>query len=136
MNKTKAAAGLVLRYLTVSALVGGRDWEIPANLEYRIAGGIRALPGGIVLNEVALVPEPAIIYDRKDPDFWTAIIGGDDTGRRAPPGLGDEPMKLLERKAGGRVAVSRYNLLRLGDGHFERGRRFMHGLIVDIRRRR
>ena len=80
MNKTKAAAGLVLRYLTVRALIRGRDWEIPANLEYRIAGGIRALLGGIVLNEVALMPEPAIIYDRKDPDFWTAIIGGDDTG--------------------------------------------------------
>ena len=51
---------------------------MPTNLEYKIAAGVRALPGGVVLNEVALTPEPAIIYDRKDPDFWTAIIAGDD----------------------------------------------------------
>ena len=51
---------------------------MPVNLEDKIAGGVRALPGGVLLNEVALMPAPAIIYDRKDPDFWTAIIGGDD----------------------------------------------------------
>ena len=78
MNKTKAAAALVLRYLTARALFRRTEWEVPANLEYKIAAGVRALPGGVVLNEVALTPEPAIIYDRKDPDFWTAIIAGDD----------------------------------------------------------
>ena len=78
MNKTKAAADLVLRYFTARALFRRTDWEVPTNLEYKIAAGVRALPGGVVLNEVALTPEPAIIYDRKDPDFWTAIIAGDD----------------------------------------------------------
>jgi hypothetical protein len=78
MNKTKVAAGLVLRYLTARALFRRTDREVPANLEDKIAGGVRAFPGGVLLNEVALTPAPAIIYDRKDPDFWTAIIGGDD----------------------------------------------------------
>ena len=78
MNKTKVAAALVLRYLTARALFRRTDWDVPANLERKIAGGIRALPGGVLLNEVALMPEPAILYDRKDPEFWAAIIGGDD----------------------------------------------------------
>ena len=78
MTKTKAAAALVLRYLTARALFRRTEWEVPMNLEYKIAAGVRALPGGVVLNEVALMPQPAIIYDRKDPDFWTAIIAGDD----------------------------------------------------------
>jgi hypothetical protein len=79
MNKTKAAAALVLRYLTARALFRKTDWDIPTNLERKIAGGIRALPGGVLLNEVALMPEPAIVYDRNDPEFWAAIIGGDDS---------------------------------------------------------
>jgi len=78
MNKTKAAADLVLRYLTARALFRRTDWEVPVNLEYKIAAGVRALPGGVLLNEVALMPEPVIIYDRKDPDFWTAVLAGDD----------------------------------------------------------
>jgi hypothetical protein len=78
MNKAKAAAALVLRYLTARALFRRTDWEVPVNLEYKIAAGVRALPGGVLLNEVALMPEPVIIYDRKDPDFWTAVIAGDD----------------------------------------------------------
>ena len=78
MNETKAAAALVLRYLTARALFRRTEWEVPTNLEYKIAAGVRAIPGGVVLNEVALMPQPAIIYDRKDPEFWTAIIAGDD----------------------------------------------------------
>ena len=52
MTKTKAAAALVLRYLTVRALLRRTDWEVPVNLEDKIAGGVRALPGGVLLNEV------------------------------------------------------------------------------------
>jgi hypothetical protein len=78
MSKSKAAADLVLRYLTARALFRRTDWEVPADLEYKIAGGVRALHGGVLLNEVALMTTPTIIYDRKDPDFWTAIVGGDD----------------------------------------------------------
>jgi hypothetical protein len=31
-----------------------------------------------LLNEVTMGRTPAIVYDRKDPDFWAAVIGGDD----------------------------------------------------------
>ena len=78
MSKTKAAAHLVLRYLTARALVRETPWEVPPNLEYLIGRGIRSLPGGVVINEVPLKPAPAIIYDRKDPKFWSAIIGGEE----------------------------------------------------------
>jgi len=54
-------------------------------------------------------------------------------GRKAP-GLGDDPMMLLERRAGGRVVVAGRHLLRLGDGNFARGKRFMHGLMAKLRR--
>jgi hypothetical protein len=39
--------------------------------------------------------------------------------RRSPPGLGEDRTQLLERRAGGRVAVSTYDLLRLGDDDCE-----------------
>lgn len=79
MSKTKAAADLVLRYLTARALFRQVPWEMPANLEYLIGRGIRLLPGGVVINEVPLQPVPAIIDDRKDPSFWSAIIGGEES---------------------------------------------------------
>jgi len=56
-------------------------------------------------------------------------------GGRKAPGLGDDPMQLLERRAGGRIAVPASRLLRLGDGRYDRGRQFMHGLIASLRRR-
>jgi hypothetical protein len=55
-------------------------------------------------------------------------------GRKAA-GLGDDPMRLLERRAGGRIVVAGHNLLRLGDGNFAKGREFMHGLVAKLRRR-
>ena len=55
-------------------------------------------------------------------------------GRKAP-GLGDDPMMLLERRADGRVVVAGHHLLRLGDGDFAKGKQFMHGLIAKLRRR-
>jgi len=48
-------------------------------------------------------------------------------GRKAA-GLGDDPMRLLERRAGGRIVVAGHHLLRLGDGNFAKGKRFIHGL--------
>jgi len=77
MNRTRAAAELVLRYLTARALFRQAPWEVPPNLEYLIGRGVRLLPGGVLINEVPLMPRPAIIYDRKDPMFWSAIIGGE-----------------------------------------------------------
>ena len=55
-------------------------------------------------------------------------------GRKAA-GLGDDPMMLLERRAGGRVVVGGHHLLRLGDGNFAKGKRFMHSLVARIRLR-
>ena len=43
---------------------------------------------------------------------------------------------LIQRKAGGRVAVAGYHILRLGDGRFDLGRRFMHTAIRQIRAQR
>jgi len=45
-------------------------------------------------------------------------------------------LKVLERKAGGRVVVPGRHVLRLGDGDFARGRRFLHSAITQVRRRR
>ncbi len=85
MSKTKIAADLVLRYLTARALFRGTPWEPPSNLEYQIGRGVRALTGGVIVNEIALRPTPAIIDDRKDLDFWAAIIGGDDSVIKMDP---------------------------------------------------
>jgi len=79
MTKTKAAADLVARYLTARALFRQTPWELPSNLEDLIGRGVRLLPDGVLVNEVPLQPAPAIIYDRKDPMFWSAIIGGEDS---------------------------------------------------------
>ena len=77
MNRTRAAAELVLRCLTARALFRQTPWEMPPNLEYLIGRGVRLLPGGVLINEVLLARTPAIIDDRKDPMFWSAIIGGE-----------------------------------------------------------
>ena len=50
---------------------------------------------------------------------------GSERPHDAPP--------LLKRKAGGGVAVSGYHLLRLGDGRFDRGWRFIRRVVNDIR---
>jgi hypothetical protein len=49
-------------------------------------------------------------------------------GGKAQPGLGD-PMQLLARKAGGRVTVTGLLPATMGDGRYDPGRRFLHGLI-------
>src|SRR6202140_2259882 len=56
--------------------------------------------------------------------------------RGSPSDRRSRVQHMLERKAGGRVVVSGYHLLRLGDGRFDRGRRFMERIISDIRARR
>src|SRR5437763_8534956 len=78
MSNTKAAADLVLRYLIAMALFRGIEFKPPKNLEHQIRAGVRYPAGGVLLNEVTVRLIPAIIYDRKDPDFWAAVIGGDD----------------------------------------------------------
>ena len=56
--------------------------------------------------------------------------------RAASLDLVDTTAPLIERRAGGRVVVPGYHLLRLGDGRFDVGRRFMHSLVWQIRRQR
>jgi hypothetical protein len=53
--------------------------------------------------------------------------------RSKPSGSGsatdNSEFRVLERKAGGRVVVPAAHLLRLGDGDFAKGRKYMHGLL-------
>jgi len=95
MSKTKAAADLVARYLTARALFRRAPWEMPANLEYLIGRGERLLPGGVLINEVPLTPAPAIIYDRKDPKFWSAIVGGEESAIDMPPAEQEQVRQLV-----------------------------------------
>jgi len=59
-----------------------------------------------------------------------------NAGRGAQAGLGDDLLNVLERRAGGRVVVPAHHVLRIGDGRFDLGRRFLHGIIGQIRARR
>ena len=70
-----------------------------------------------------------------DPKVVALAIDEKLSDGRKVPGLGDDPMQLLERRAGGRVVVAGHHLLRLGDGNFAKGKRFMHSLIARIRHR-
>jgi len=70
-----------------------------------------------------------------DPLLVALAIDEKLRGGRQTPGLGDDPMMLLERRAGGRIVVAGHHLLRLGDGNFANGKRFMHSLIARIRHR-
>lgn len=70
-----------------------------------------------------------------DPVEVALAIEAKMRGGRPSPGLSD-PLRVLERRAGGRVVVSGYHIRRLGDGRFDRGRRFLHALISGIRARR
>src|SRR5690348_7810969 len=85
MDNIKVAADLVLRYVITRALFRGAVIKPPPNLEHQIRGGVRFLARGVLLNEVTMGRTPAIVYDRKDPDFWAAIIGGDDSAIELEP---------------------------------------------------
>ena len=96
--------------------------------------------------EGGVVPHEGRVEDRDDegdfllsPDLdpMAVALAIDEKLRdaRKAAGLGDDPMQLLERRAGGRVVVAGHHLLRLGDGNFAKGKRFMHSLIARIRHR-
>jgi len=51
-------------------------------------------------------------------------------------GTADDALWPLERKGGGRVVLRRRHILRLGDGRFDKGRAFLHGLAKEVRARR
>ena len=90
MDKMTAAADLVCRYVIARALFRSKVLKLPANLEHQIRSGVRYVAGGVLLNEVTLGCSPAIIHDRKDPDFWAAVIAGDDRA------IDMEPAQLAE----------------------------------------
>ena len=71
-----------------------------------------------------------------DPRLLATEIDAKLHGGRLRAGLGDEALQLLERRAGGRVAVPGRHILRLGDGRFDLGRRFLLGVIGKSRGRR
>ena len=76
------------------------------------------LPGDIDPMQVALAIDESLRHGRK------------------VPSLGDDPMQLSERRIGRRVVVAGHHLLRLGDGNFAKGKRFMHRLVARLRQRR
>ena len=80
--------------------------------------------------------EFALPSDIDPAEVALAIHAKLQAGRGAQAGLGDDLLNVLERRAGGRVVVPGYHLLRLGDGRFDRGRKFMHGVVAQIRGRR
>ena len=93
--------------------------------------------GGVVPHEGRVENDDGDFLLPLDVDPMAIALAVDETLRdgRKTPGLGDDPMQLLERRAGGRVVVAGHHLLRLGDGNFAKGKRFIHSLIARIRHR-
>ena len=96
--------------------------------------------------EGGVVPHEGRVEDQSDDEDFllpadvdpiTVALALDEKLRhgQTTPGLGDDPMMLLERRAGGRIVVGGHHLLRLGDGNFAKGKRFMHSLIATVRHR-
>ena len=96
--------------------------------------------------EGGVVPHEGRVEDRDnegdfllppDVDPMAVALAIDEKLRdaRKAAGLGDDPLQLLERRAGGRVVVAGHHLLRLGDGNFAKGKRFISALIARIRHR-
>jgi hypothetical protein len=94
--------------------------------------------GGIVPHEGRVVEQnndsDFLLPPDVDPMLVALAIDEKLRAGRTAAGLGDDPMRLLERRAGGRIVVAGHNLLRLGDGNFAKGREFMHGLVAKLRR--
>ena len=95
MDNTKVAADLVLRYLIAKSLFRGAVFKPPPNLEHQIRGGVRYLARGVLLNEVTMGRTPAIVDDRKDPDFWAAVIGGLDSAIDMEPAQLNEVRRVV-----------------------------------------
>ena len=94
--------------------------------------------GGAVPHQGRVVEEPIeqdfMLPPDVDPILVAFAIDEKLRNGRKSAGFGDDPMRHLERGAGGRVVVPAFRLLPLGDGRYDRGRQFMHGLIASLRR--
>jgi len=93
--------------------------------------------GGIVPHEGRVVEQNEdgdfLLPPDVDPMLVALAIDEKLRDGRKAAGLGDDPMRLLERRAGGRIVVAGHHLLRLGDGNFAKGKRFIHGLVAKLR---
>jgi hypothetical protein len=110
-----------LRSLTsplTSALHAARRMARPLHFE---EGGTVPTVGRVVdqNNDSDFLLPPDI-----DPMVVALVIDQKLRAGRKAAGLGDDPMRLLERRAGGRIVVAGHHLLRLGDGNFAKGREF------------
>ena len=94
------------------------------------AGGAPAPTGGRVDDDATA---DFVIPADVDPAVVAVAIRAKLGGEGLQAGLGEDMLHPLERVAGGRVAMPGRHLLRLGDGHYERGKRFMHGVVARVR---
>ena len=91
----------------------------------------------------APAPPKRVKADLAPRDFVLPLdVDAEEVRKAIEAKLGDgssratEASPLIERRAGGRVVVSAYHLLRLGDGRFDLGRQYMHRIIKQVRARR
>jgi hypothetical protein len=98
------------------------------------AGGVAvAMPKHF---EAKAKPADFIVPQDIDADELAKAIQAKLRERGLPVSDAPDAPALVERKAGGRVVVSGHHLLRLGDGRFDEGRRFVQGIVNRIRARR
>ena len=106
---------------------------------HRMARPLHFEEGGAVPHEGRVVEQPIeqdfVLPPDADPLLVAFAIDEKLRDGRKSAGLGDNPMRLLERRAGGRIVVGSHHLVRLGDGRYDRGRQFLHSLIARIRHR-
>ena len=106
---------------------------------HRMARPLHFEEGGAVPHEGRVVEQPIeqdfVLPPDVDPLVVAFAIDEKLCNGQKSAGLGDDPMRLLERRAGGRIAISGHHLLRPGDGDFAKGEQFMHGLIAKLQRR-
>ena len=96
------------------------------------AGGTPAAPPKPIRSKT--IPADFILPLDVDADEVRKAIERHLAERGSEPSADAPP--LLKRKAGGRVVIPGYHLLRIADGHYDKGRAFLHGLVKALRARR
>jgi hypothetical protein len=125
--------GHTLRSLTMSPMNSVMQ-QVHRQTRGHLERGGTATPAGKDAKKVSVPLEGIVLPPDIDAaDVMSAIetkLGGAGKQRQR-----DEP-DVLERRAGGRIAVSGYHILRLGDGRYDLGKRYMQRIVNDIRARR
>jgi hypothetical protein len=125
--------GNTLRSLTMSPVASALDQAHRMARRHLEAGGAAGPASGKAKPTTPAAEEFDLPEDVDADEVLAAIhakLGGAGKPRRH-----DEP-DVLERKAGGRIAVSGYHILRLGDGRYDLGKRYIQRIVSDIRARR